>query len=326
MIGFFANLFGYVLNFIYNFVNNYGLAIILFSIFLKLIMLPLSIKQQKTMKKSSALQEKVKEIQFKYKNDPEKMNQEVMRLYKDEHMSPFSGCLSSIVQIIILLSVFYLVSSPLTYMKHLDKEMIEVDKNIESSEEGNNSESIDLAENNDNAENKEKISVIELYKRKLKEESSNQRYPEIAIINKYGNDDNRVNLNMNFLGLDLSKVLTENFKDWKVYIIPLLYVISSVISLKITNSAQKNMMNKKREDNSVVVENNEDKSLVKKEEENPMEQASKSMSLFMPIMSLSIAIIAPLGLALYWLVNNILMIIERLVLNKLLNREENQNG
>ena len=72
MIAFFAKIFGFVLNFIYEIVNNYGIAIILFSLLVKLIMIPISIKQQKTMKKSVKIQEKMKEIQFKYKNNPEK--------------------------------------------------------------------------------------------------------------------------------------------------------------------------------------------------------------------------------------------------------------
>ena len=101
MFQFFANIFGYVLNFINNFVGNYGLAIILFTVLIKIIMLPLSIKQQRTMKKSAKLQEQIKVLQFKYKNDPEKLNREMMDLYKKENMSPFSGCLSTIVQFIL---------------------------------------------------------------------------------------------------------------------------------------------------------------------------------------------------------------------------------
>ena len=291
MFAFFANIFGYLLNFIYQLVNNYGMAIIIFCIVLKLIMLPLSIKQQRTMKKSAKLQDKMKQLQFKYKNDPEKLNQEVMKMYKEENMSPFSGCLSSIVQIIILLSVFYLVSSPLTYMKKVDSQ------------------------------------EINSYKEKLGQEQniSKGNYPEIQIIQVYGKDNEQVQLNMEFLGLDLSKVLTQSLNDWKVYIIPALYVISSIVSLKITNATQKKMQNAKKEDSeNVIIENNEEKALKKDDEEDidPMEQANKSMSLFMPIMSLSIAIIAPLGLALYWLINNILMIAERLVLNKFFDKEE----
>ena len=124
MIAFFAKIFGFVLNFIYELIGNYGIAIIVFSILVKLAMLPISIKQQKTMKKSVKIQAKMKEIQFKYKNNPEKLNQETMELYKTENMSPFSGCLSAIVQIILLFAVFYLVRSPLTYMKKVNPDVI----------------------------------------------------------------------------------------------------------------------------------------------------------------------------------------------------------
>ena len=124
MFQFFANIFGYLLQLLYMLVNNYGLAIILFTVAIKLILLPFSIKQQKTMKKSTELQEKMKVIQFKYKNNPEKMNQEMMNLYKTENMSPFSGCLTAIIQIILLLSIFYLVRSPLTFMEKIPQEDI----------------------------------------------------------------------------------------------------------------------------------------------------------------------------------------------------------
>ena len=76
------------------------------------------------MKKSSELQEKVKVMQFKYKNDPEKLNQEMMNLYKAENVSPFSGCLTSIVQMLLLLSIFYLVRSPLTFMEKIPQDNI----------------------------------------------------------------------------------------------------------------------------------------------------------------------------------------------------------
>ena len=102
MLSFFANIFGYILNFLYEIVGNYGWAIILFSVLIKILMIPISIKQQKTMETSQRINKEMKQIQFKYKNDPEMLNQEVMALYKREGMSPFSGCLSSIIQIILL--------------------------------------------------------------------------------------------------------------------------------------------------------------------------------------------------------------------------------
>ena len=81
-MGFISDIFGYVLNWLYNLVNNYGIAIIIFSILLRIILIPITIKQQKSMKKSAELQGKMSEIQKKYKNNPEKLNQETIELEK----------------------------------------------------------------------------------------------------------------------------------------------------------------------------------------------------------------------------------------------------
>ena len=218
MFQFFANIFGYLLDIINQFVNNYGLAIILFTAIIKLIMLPLSIKQQRSMKKNVELQEKLKVIQFKYKNDPEKLNKETMDLYKQEKMSPFSGCFSAIIQFILLISIFYMVRFPLTYMEKVDKTQI--------------------------------------------------------------------------------------------YIIPILYILSTFVSMRLTTSMQNANKDKKE------LTDGENKETERNEMEDAMAQSNKMMSWMMPIMSVSISLVAPLGLALYWLVNNILMIGERLVLNK----------
>lgn len=201
MFQFIANIFGYLLEWLYNGIGqNYGIALILFTIILRIILLPLTIKQQKSMKKTTELQGKMQEIQFKYKNNPELMNKEIMDLYKRENLSPFSGCISSIVQILIILSVFYLVSRPLTYMKKIDPGIIENYRNEIS------------------AENDGKIS----------------NYYEIEIIQKKAAQDENIKVNMDFLGLDLSKVPSQNMTDIKVYIIPILYVISSIFSIKMT--------------------------------------------------------------------------------------------
>ena len=300
MFQFFANIFGYVLNFIYNLVHNYGLAMILFTLVMKLLMLPLSIKQQKTMKKSAKLNEQMQVLQFKYKNDPEKLNQEMMKLYKEENMSPFSGCLGTILQFVLLISIFYMVRCPLTYMKKIDSNNI----------------------NNYIAQLQESQKTV------------SAAYPEIDLIRevkfleeKNPNDEEvkKIDVNMSFLGLDLSKIPQQNLSDWTVYIIPILYIISTFVSMKITTSIQKKEKQAKKEakqtkkieknvDEKKVDGEEETTSMVKKEEEeyDVMEQTNKMMSWMMPIMSVSIS------LALYWLVNNIAMIGERLVLNKVI--------
>lgn len=294
MLAFFANLFGYVLNFLYELCKNYGIAIILFSVIVKLLMLPLSIKQQKTVKKSNKVQNEMKQIQFKYRNNPEKMNQEIMELYKRENMSPLSGCLSSIIQIILLFSIFYLVRSPLTYMEKIDAGVIEEMKAVVQQQ------------NADSNTAYPEIAIIK-YARSLKNEESVSE--ESNIINEYKDS---VNLNMDFFGIDLSKVAKDDLSDWKVWIIPVLYVISSFISMKLTASTQE----KKKE--KLITDGKEEQ----EDMYDAMADTNKMMSWMMPIMSISIACIAPLGLALYWFMNNILMIIEKIIIDKFMKVEE----
>ena len=274
MFNFIANIFGYLLNFLYNILNNYGLAIIIFSILVKLILLPLTIKQQKTMEKTTKMQEELKSLQFKYKNDPEKLNKEMMDMYKRENMSPFSGCLSSLMQLILILAVFYLVRSPLTYMKKVD------------------------------------VNLINDYKNQLETQTN---YPEVQIIKEFGKENESLYVNMDFLGLDLSSVPSSNMTDFKTLIIPFLYVISSVVSTKMTLNMQKK--DDKKEKMQENIENKEESP------EDMMQATNKSMSYMMPIMAFSISLVAPLGLALYWLMSNILMIIERIFINKLMSKK-----
>ena len=285
-MGAISTLFGYLLNALYSVFNNYGIAIIIFSIILRIILIPITVKQQKSLKKSAELQEEMKEIQRKYKNNPEKLNQETIDLYKREKLSPFAGCFSSIIQIVIILSVFWLVSQPLTYMKKLD------------------------------------VSVINDYKSQLQQDGEQSTYTEIAIINKFGSEDERVSLNMDFLGLDLSKVPSSNLNDWTVYIIPLLYVISSVLSIKINNI----MNSKKKSDKKAITDGSNTNVQNEPSELEAMEAMNKNMMYMMPLMSVFIAFIAPLGLALYWFISNVLVIIEKLIIDAYMkHKEEKQN-
>lgn len=326
MMGFFSNIFGYVLNIIYEIVKNYGLAIILFSILLKLLLLPLTIKQQKTLKKSQKLQVKLKEIQDKYSNNPEKLNQEMMDLYKRENMSPFSGCLSSILQIILLLAMFYLVSKPLTYMKKVEAEEINNYKEVIIQEQGENSVSTTYPEisiikyinNKIDKPEENNTEIVENVDNTTIETTENEINNEVTenIVESEEVDEEKIKINedlyinMNFLGVDLSSIPKDNYKDWTVFIIPLLYIISSCISIKLTQVQTQTKQPEKKDD-----------------EPDMTAQMNKSMTWMMPILAVSVSLVAPLGLALYWLINNILMIIERIVIDKfIVPKEEEDNA
>lgn len=291
-MGFLANLFGYLLNFLYTWLQNYGWAIILFSVILQVVLLPLSIKQQKSLKKSAKIQQEMQKLQVKYKNNPELLNQEVMGLYKKEKVSPFSGCLSSIIQLILFLSVFYLVSRPLTYMKKVDP------------------------------------AILENYQQEITESGESSSYPEIKIIEEKADEDENVYINMNFLGLDLSKVPMQNLSDIKVLIIPILYVITTFVNIKIMTNLNKTKEQRQKEkeekerikQKNALTDGSKEESV--DEQLQSMQQMTNSMNYMMPIMSIAIAVIAPLGLSLYWLVKNILQLCERLILNKFMKKEE----
>ena len=282
-MAFLANLFGYVLNFIYNYVQNYGWAIIIFSVLLKLVIMPFTIKQQKTMKKTAKIQEQMKVLQAKYKNDPEKLNRETMDLYKREKVSPFSGCLSGILQLLIFLSVFYLVSRPLTYMRKID------------------------------------ASVIDGYRTELTEKGEASSYPEIKIIETKASEDENVNINMGFLGLDLSKVPMQNLKDFRVYVIPVLYILTTFVNIKLSTALTQGKKNKEEKE---IKEKSKDGEETTEEQIESMQQMTNSMNYMMPIMSVAIALIAPLGLSLYWFVSNLLQLVERVIINVVMNKKE----
>lgn len=129
-MAFIGSIFGYILWLAYQLVHNYGLAIFIFTIAAKLILFPSSIKQQKSMAGNARLQAKMAELREKYANNREKLNEETQKLYEKEGVSPYSGCLSTILPMFIMIGVFYAVAYPLTNTLHLDQSMVNEAKNV----------------------------------------------------------------------------------------------------------------------------------------------------------------------------------------------------
>lgn len=115
---------GYLFKWIYFVVGNYGWTIILFTLVMKLILFPLTLKQQQSMKKTQALQPKLLKIQEKYKYDKEKLNQETMKLYQESGVNPMGGCLPMLIQFPILIALYNIIRKPLSYIMMLSKDAI----------------------------------------------------------------------------------------------------------------------------------------------------------------------------------------------------------
>ena len=107
---------GILLDLLYGFIGNYGLSIIIFTVFVKLCLYPLYIKQTKSTAMMSEMQPKIKAIQNKYANDQEMMNIKMQELYKEEKFNPMGGCLPMLIQMPIIMGLFALLRNPMRYI------------------------------------------------------------------------------------------------------------------------------------------------------------------------------------------------------------------
>ena len=111
-----ARAMGWILRSLYDATLNYGLAIILFTVFIKLLLIPLSLKQQRTMKKTQEIQPVLLKLQEKYKDNQQKLAEEMQKIYQDKKVNPFSGCLLLLVQIPIIYAMFFAIAQPVKFM------------------------------------------------------------------------------------------------------------------------------------------------------------------------------------------------------------------
>ena len=109
--------FGYLMSWLYDLTSNYGVALILFAVIVKLVLFPISAKSKKSTMKMSRLTPRVQELQAKYANDPQKQNEAIQALYKEENASMAGGCLWSLIPLLILLPLYAVIRQPITDRK-----------------------------------------------------------------------------------------------------------------------------------------------------------------------------------------------------------------
>lgn len=337
-----ANVFGIILLFLYNNLwSNFGLAIIVLTILLKVVLLPLSIKSFNSMAKMHEMQPLMAELQRKYKNDKEALNRETIKLYQEKGANPLGGCLPVLIQLPIFIGLFWVMAQPLTYMFNYDNEfknrliVQEIHRTINEYNDNSVKEIVDMKQNINQRVDKVgenfKSSTIGDFKNALKSELNdaknttvnneakqladkaiakvNDYYLEISIIK---NQSELVSLhkNMNFLGINLTDVPPNILGAWPkkenavLLIVPIFVAISTYFSSKYSQMpAQKEIKN----------------------EQNEMQNAmQKQMMIMMPLMSGWFSFIVPVGLSLYWFVSNILQMIQQKILIDLyLKKKEN---
>ena len=117
--------FAWLVRFFYELTGSYGVAIILFTLVIKLIMLPFQMKSKKSMMRMSRMSGKMQEIQKKYANNQMKMNEELQKFYQEEGINPMSGCLWSFLPLPILIALYSILRQPITHLMTLSHDVVQ---------------------------------------------------------------------------------------------------------------------------------------------------------------------------------------------------------
>ena len=124
-ISFINKPFGWILESIAGLVGgNFAASIFLFTLLINLILIPLSIKSQKSSVQQTRIKPKLDELKKRYSDDKQRYNAEMQKLYQEENVSMSGGCLPLILRLIFMMSIYWIILSPLTYLMHIDKNVI----------------------------------------------------------------------------------------------------------------------------------------------------------------------------------------------------------
>ena len=269
------------------FTLNYGVAIIIFAIILKFIFLPFQAKSKFSMMRMSRLTPYMKELEKKHQGNQQKYQEEVARLYREEHVNPMSGCLWNLVPIIVLFMLYRVIRLPLSSMMQLTSDQVQTIT--------------------------DKLVNLGLYTIPVKKDA----YAEITLANVIHENAGQLadlfkqfpklmDINFQFLGMNLGQRPQWNFftsVDWSqtsswlpalgLFLIPIVSGLLSYLSTKVSMATNPQ--------NTV----------------DPQQQASmKSMMVMMPLMSVWFGFVMPAGLGIYWIANSLLAMIQEIILNK----------
>lgn len=287
---------GYIIEMIYKLVQNYGLSIIIFTVIIKIILLPLNVKSQKAMKKQQKIQPILAELQKKYANDQQKLQTEMMKLYKDNGVSMTGGCLPMLVQFPILIGLYNVIRSPLRYLLHIninDPAVVDKINNIIALMTEKFPEELGSFAGY-NAEKLFGIGQIQLATWSEKVLDAAEAW----------------SINFNFLGLNLaelpSKAITyltqgdfSQMGTIALLIIPALAIFTTWLSMYQTQK----MSGQTQSDNQAA-------------------QMSKTMNIMMPIMTGFFAFTLPSGMGVYWIAANLIQMGQQYILNKYFDNKE----
>ena len=282
--------FAWLVRLFYNLTNSYGVALILFTLVIKLIMLPFQMKSKKSMMRMSRVSGQMQELQKRYAKNQAKFQEEMQKLYEEEGVNPMSGCLWSLIPFPILIALYSIIRQPITHFMMLSKDVLQTV--VQSA--------ADAGVNLTNIVMMDKATGTPALKDGLYQLASYGQINLVKAVQEMGlsTPEGWFDMNYNFLGLDLTATPWEYVKNFTftwavigVILIPILAGLSQFVFSKLTMKTQ------------------------------PQADAAggasmKSMMYMMPLMSVYIAFIMPAALGVYWIAQSVFSLIQEAILNK----------
>ena len=284
--------FAWLVRLFYNLTNSYGVALILFTLVIKLIMLPFQMKSKKSMMRMSRVSGQMQELQKRYAKNQAKLQEEMQKLYEEEGVNPMSGCLWSFLPLPILMALYSIIRQPITHFMMLSKDVLQTV--VQSVADAG----VDLT----NIVMMDKATGAPALKDGLYQMAAYGQINLVKAVQEMGlsTPDGWFNVNYKFLGLDLTATPWEYVKSFTftwavigVILIPILAGLSQFVFSKLTMKTQ------------------------------PQADAAggasmKSMMYMMPLFSVYIAFVMPAALGVYWIAQSVFSLIQEAVLNKTL--------
>lgn len=282
--------FAWLVRLFYNLTNSYGVALILFTLVIKLIMLPFQMKSKKSMMRMSRVSGQMQELQKRYAKNQAKLQEEMQKLYEEEGVNPMSGCLWSLIPFPILIALYSIIRQPITHFMMLSKDVLQTVMQSAA----------DAGVNLTNIVMMDKATGTPVLKDGLYQLASYGQINLVKAVQEMGlsTPEGWFDMNYNFLGLDLTATPWEYVKNFTftwavigVILIPILAGLSQFVFSKLTMKTQ------------------------------PQADAAggasmKSMMYMMPLMSVYIAFIMPAALGVYWIAQSVFSLIQEAILNK----------
>ncbi len=283
-----AKPFGWLMLQLYNWTGNYGVAVILFALVVKLIMLPFQLKSKKSMMRMSRMTPRLKELEKKFGNDQQRYQQEMNKLYKEEGVNPMSGCLWSLIPFPILIALYRAIRFPLTTMMGVPSDLLAEGGAITTK----------LAELGYQLANYSTSRDAP-----AEEEIFQSQFMTDHFSAFQGLSEKLQEMTYQFLGLNLGQTPSVTFWNWDtvnwahigLFLIPIVSAALSYFSMRISNSA-----------NPQAGANN---------------QQMKSMQLTMPLISLWICFTMPGIMGIYWISQSVFAIIQEAILTRVFNKQ-----